>query len=121
MALREPTRVLRISVFHRSAGGSGSNSMFEDAANHPGAIIEALRWLGTMAEAHDCTSDALAAFTAGVEARHRCEQAIGLTPRAAITPTPAKPTAEVAAPVEQPFRESNKTGALRVHEQGAGE
>lgn len=44
------------------------------------------------------------------------------TPRAAITPTPAKPTAEVATVVEgEGSRGANKTGALRVHEQGAGE
>lgn len=80
MALSDPTRVLRISVFHRSAGGSGSNSMFENAANHPEAIVEAMRWLGTVAEAHDCAGDAYEAFGEGIEARKRCEAAIGLRP-----------------------------------------
>lgn len=74
---------------HRLVGGSGSNSMFENSANHSEAIVEAMRWLGTLAEAHRCTAEALAAFSTGVEARQRCEVALGLAPRAAITPTPA--------------------------------
>lgn len=77
MALREPTRVLRITVFHRSVGGSGSNSMFEHPTDHAAAIVEALRWLGTVAEAHDCAGDAYEAFREGVSARKRCEAAIG--------------------------------------------
>ena len=76
MALREPTRALRISVLHRSVGGSGSNSLFEDPADHAAALVEAMRWLGTLAEAHDCSYATQSAFVDGVEARKRCEAAL---------------------------------------------
>lgn len=75
------TKVLRISVFHRMSGGSGSNSAFEALnGDHAGAITEALLWLGTLAEAHGCTDAAQAAFMRGVEARRRCEAQLAEAP-----------------------------------------
>lgn len=73
------TKHLCVTVFHRTATGGGSNSRFEHPTDHASTIIEAMKWLGVVAEAHGCAYDAQSAFVGGVEQRKTFEARAALT------------------------------------------